>query len=354
MIIDGRKISNNESPYIVAEMSGNHGLKIERAIDLIQLAHKSGADAIKIQTYRPDTITLNHDSADFLIPDGIWKGKKLYDLYSEAMTPWEWHEELFRAASDLGVTMFSSPFDRTAVDLLEKLGAPAYKIASYEIVDIPLIQYVAETGKPIIISTGLATVDEIKEAVDAAGNSEIALLYCVSGYPTPIADVNLATMIDMREKFEVPIGLSDHTKGIAVPVAATALGATIIEKHIKSSNYANSIDGAFSLDEKEFSEMTAQCRAAHTALGAVSYSLKDSEGEGRKFRRSLYAVEEINKGELFSAENVRSIRPGLGLHTRYFEDLLGRKAARKITRGTPIDREMIEGGLFDGNQTEEY
>lgn len=341
MIIDGRNICKERGPYIIAEMSGNHNMDINRAFDIIRAASAAGADAVKLQTYKPSTITMDHDGDEFMIKDGLWAGKNLYDLYAEAMTPWEWHKDLFDFAKEMNITIFSSPFDNTAVDLLEELNTPAYKIASFEITDIPLIRYVAQTGKPIIISTGLATEDEIAEAVEAAAGCEIVLLHCVSGYPTPIEDVNLATMADMKKKFGVQVGLSDHTKGVFVPIVATALGAAVIEKHMMLSRVDGGVDCEFSLEKEEFKMMVDACREAHASIGNIDYSVKKSEGEGRNFRRSIYITADVNAGDAFSAKNIRSIRPGFGLHPRHFSEVIGQSAKRSIKKGMPLEWDMI-------------
>lgn len=341
MEINGRKIQSGMTPYIIAEMSGNHNMDINRAFDIIRAAKDAGADAIKLQTYKPDTITMDHDGDEFLLKGGLWAGKRLYDLYAEAMTPWEWHKDLFDYAKEQEITIFSSPFDKTAVDLLESLNTPAYKIASFEIIDIPLIKYVAQTGKPIIISTGLANEVEIAEAVDAASSSPVVLLHCVSGYPTPVEDVNLKTMVDMAEKYSVAVGLSDHTKGITVPIAATIMGATVIEKHMTLSRSDGGVDSDFSLEKGEFKEMVSACRDAYKAMGKVDYSVKKSEEGGRDFRRSLYVVNDIKKGEILTEKNIRSIRPGFGLLPKYYPEILGKKAKDYLPKGTPLKWEMF-------------
>ncbi len=342
MKINGRKIGDGATPYIIAEMSGNHNMDIKRAFKIIAQAKSSGADAVKLQTYKPETITLDHDSEEFIIKSGLWAGRKFFDLYAEAMTPWAWHKDLFEYAKDIDITIFSSPFDFTAVDLLEQLGAPAYKIASFEIIDIPLIKYVAQTGKPIIISTGLANEEEISEALDAAGEGSRALLHCVSGYPSPYKDMNLATMIDMKDRYSVVTGLSDHSMGIAVPVAATVMGASIIEKHMTLSRADGGIDSDFSLEALEFKQMVDGCRHAFDAIGYVNYDLKESEANSREYRRSIYICEDMKKGDKFTRQNVRSIRPGYGLHPRYLDKILGRKSTIGLKKGSPLSWEMIE------------
>lgn len=337
--IDGTKIGG--SPYFIAEMSGNHNGDIARAFEIIAAAKAAGADALKIQTYTADTITLDHDGPGFILDKGLWQGRKLYDLYKEAMTPWEWHGDLFDCAKETGITIFSSPFDFTAVDLLEKLGAPAYKIASFEIVDIPLIKYVAQTGKPIIISTGLANIDEIGEAVEAAGKSPLALLHCVSGYPAPAQDMNLKTIVDLAARFGVLSGLSDHSEGISVPVAATVMGAVIIEKHMTLSRADGGVDSDFSLEHQEFAEMVRACKTAYEAIGSVNYDIKESEEAGRDCRRSLYVSNDVKKGEIFTADNVRSVRPGFGMAPKYLDDVIGKCATKDVCKGDPLHRDMV-------------
>lgn len=342
--INGRKIGPGYPPYIVAELSGNHQGNINQALELIDAAAATGAEAIKIQTYRADTITLKHDGPEFLIQKGLWANKTLYDLYEEAYTPWEWHAELFKRAQSHGVTLFSSPFDNTAVDLLEELHCPAYKIASYEITDINLIKRVTATGKPVIISTGLATLEEIEEAVEAvydAGGRELIVLHCISGYPTPIEDCNLNTIADLKQRFSFPIGLSDHTIDQTASVTSVALGASLIEKHFTLDKNNGSVDAAFSLNPDEFKELIYQADRAYKALGTVDYSVKASEVGGRAFRRSLYVTKDIKKGETLSYDNIRSVRPGLGMHPRYLPKLIGAKAKRDLKYGTPLSQEDV-------------
>jgi pseudaminic acid synthase len=343
--IAGRPIGPGHPPYVIAEMSGNHNGDIKRAFTLLEAAKKAGADAVKLQTYTADTITIDHDGPGFRIEGGLWDGRTLYDLYQEAHTPWDWHPQLFARANELGIAVFSSPFDPTAIDFLEQLGAPAYKIASFEIVDLPLIQHAAKTGKPLIISTGIADLGEIGEAVAAAraaGCREIALLHCTSGYPTPPEESNLRTLPHLAASFGVIAGLSDHTPGTAVPVAAVALGANLIEKHFTLRRADGGPDAAFSLEPEELAELVANCRTAWSALGKVSYDLEASEKGNKTFRRSLYAVRDIPAGGRFTAENVRSIRPGYGLPPKHLPDVLGRRAGRAIPRGTPLAWSLIE------------
>jgi len=337
--IAGRRIGVAEPPYVVAEMSANHDGSIEKAFRIIETAKQVGADAIKLQTYRPDTITLDCDDEAFRIHGGLWDGRRLYDLYAEAYLPWEWHAPLFAHARKLGITIFSSPFDNTAVDLLENLNAPAYKIASFEAVDLPLIRYVASTGKPIIISTGIANADEIAEAMAAArdgGCRELAILHCVSGYPAPASDYNLRTLADMRERFGVVVGLSDHTLDNTTAVASVALGACIIEKHFTLDRGGGGPDDSFSLEP---AELEALCRGAHTAwsaLGRIDYGLKSSEQANVKFRRSLYFVKSLDAGDLVTAEAVRSVRPGYGLAPKYMDSVVGRRLACAVKANSPV------------------
>ncbi|MDN5319821.1 MAG: pseudaminic acid synthase [Thermococcaceae archaeon] len=344
--INDRKIGPGYPVYIVAELSANHNQDFETAVKLIEAAKEAGADAVKVQTYTPDTITIDVDRPEFKIKGGtLWDGKTLYELYKEAYMPWEWQKELKKIANKLGLDFFSAPFDPTAVNFLEKLGVPAYKIASPEIVDIPLIEKVAETGKPVIISTGMANLCEIEEAVQAVrkkGNYQIALLKCTSAYPAPYESMNLKTIPNMMEAFGVPVGLSDHTLGIEVPIAAVALGASIIEKHFTLSRSIQTPDSAFSLEPHEFKAMVQAIRNVEKALGDVRYGTDKSEEEIKKYRRSLYVVRDIKKGELFTEENVKSIRPGYGLPPKYLKEILGRKARCDIPKGTPLRWEFVE------------
>jgi len=333
-----------QSVYIVAEMSANHNQNFDKAVKIIKAAKEAGADAVKLQTYTPDTITLNCDNEYFRIKGTIWEGKNLYQLYKEAYTPWEWQPKLKKIANDLGMDLFSTPFDHTAVDFLEKMGVPVYKVASFELVDIPLLRKIAQTGKPIIMSTGMATLAEIDEAVGAihgAGNNELALLKCNSAYPASPSEMNLQTIPHLSEAFGVPTGLSDHTLGIAVPIAAVALGACIIEKHFTLSRKDSCPDSAFSLEPHEFKKMVDAIRTTEKALGKVSYEITEKEKVSRVYRRSLFVVKDLKKGEMFTEENVRSIRPGYGLHTRYLSEIIGRCVNKDIKRGTPITWDMI-------------
>lgn len=342
--INDRKIGSGFPIYIVSELSANHRQQFDEAVNLIKAAKEAGADAVKLQTYTPDTITIDVDSDLFRRAEGLWAGRTLYDLYSEAYMPWEWQPKLKEIANGLGMDLFSTPFDKTAVDFLEKMDVPGYKIASFELVDIPLIQYVARTGKPMIMSTGMATLAEIDEAVTAAreaGCKEIALLKCTSAYPAPPEEMNLRTIPHMADAFDVPVGLSDHTLGIAVPVAAVALGACIVEKHFTLSRDIPGPDSAFSLEPNEFKAMVDAIRVAEKALGKVSYEMGDRESKSRVFRRSIFVVKDIKKGEKFTEENVRSIRPGYGLPPKYLKEILGRKSNQDIQKGTPIPWDFI-------------
>ena len=342
--IAGRAIGPGHPPYVIAELSANHNGKLDQALRIIDAAQAAGADAVKIQTYRPDTITLKSDAPEFRITDGLWAGHTLYDLYDWAHTPWEWHAALFAHAARRGITLFSSPFDLTAVDLLEGLGAPAYKIASFEAVDLPLIRYVAAKGKPMIISTGMADLNEITEAVEAAregGCRELALLHCVSGYPAPASDYNLATLADMAAKLDLPVGLSDHTLDNTTAIASVALGAGIIEKHMTLDRAGGGPDDSFSLEPAEFGALCRGARTAWEAIGQVDYGRKSSETTNMKFRRSLYAVRDIAEGEALSADNIRSIRPGFGLAPREHDRVIGRRARIAITRGTALSWDLL-------------
>jgi N-acetylneuraminate synthase len=337
--IDGRAIGAEHTPYIIAEMSANHNGSIENAFKIIEAAKQSGADAVKLQTYRPDTITLNCDSEDFRIHGGLWDGRTLYELYEEAHMPWEWHAPLFAHARKLGITIFSSPFDNTAVDLLEDLNAPAYKIASFEAVDLPLIKYVASTGKPMIISTGMADAQEIQDAIEAAregGCKELAILHCVSGYPAPAADYNLRTIPDMMQRFGLVTGLSDHTLDNTTAITSVAMGASIIEKHFTLNRNGGGPDDSFSLEPAELAALCKDSKTAWAALGRVDYGRKSSEQGNVKFRRSLYFVKDLNAGDVLTADAVRSVRPGFGLAPKYLNELLGRKVIDCVKHATPV------------------
>jgi pseudaminic acid synthase len=343
--IGSRDIGSGSPVYVIAELSANHNQDFETAVQTIQAAKDAGADAIKLQTYTPDTITLASERPEFRINAGtLWDGRTLHDLYSEAFMPWEWQPKLKSTAEDLGLDLFSSAFDSTAVDFLERMNVPAYKVASFELVDIPLIQKMAGTGKPLILSTGMATFEEIEEAVQAAGQAgadQIALLKCTSAYPAPPEEMNLRTIPEMMRRFGVPVGLSDHTMGIAAPVAAVALGACIVEKHLTLSRSLPGPDSAFSLEPHEFKSMVDGVRTAEKALGTVDFSARGKQESSKGFRRSLFAVEDIQQGAEFNASNVRSIRPGYGLHPRHLPEVLGKHAARNIEKGTPLTWDHI-------------
>ncbi len=343
--INGREIGAGRSVYIIAEMSANHHHDFEQAAAIVRAAKDAGADAIKLQTYRPDTMTIDARTPSFQIGKGtIWEGRNLFELYGEAYTPWEWQPKLKQMADALGLDCFSTPFDFTAVDFLEQMAVPAHKIASFELVDLPLIRRVARTGKPVIMSTGMGSLEEIDEAVRAfreAGGTQLALLKCTSAYPSPAADMNLRTIPHLGEAFGVPAGLSDHTLGIAVPVAAVALGACIIEKHFTLSRATPGPDSAFSLEPQEFRAMVDAVRAAEQALGRVSYTVSEKEKASRVFRRSLFVVEDVAAGETLTEKNLRCIRPGNGMHPRHLPVVLGRKATSAISRGTPLDWDLI-------------
>lgn len=353
--IAGKRVGPGQGVYIVAEMSANHSQQFEQAVEILKAAKAAGADAIKLQTYTPDTLTINSNKEYFRVGGGtLWDGRTLYDLYNEAYTPWEWQPKLKKIADDLEIDLFSTPFDHAAVDFLEEMGVLTYKIASFEVVDLPLIQRVARTGKPVIMSTGMATLSEIDEAVRAfraAGGKQLALLKCTSAYPAPPEDMNLFTIPHLAEAFELPVGLSDHTTGIAVAVAAVALGACIVEKHLALSRQTSGPDSAFSLEPHEFKEMVGAIRTTEKALGRVHYGVSQEEAKSSVFRRSLFVVKDVKAGENFTAENVRSIRPGHGLHTRHLEEILGRTASRNIQRGTPLAWELI--GMQDTSSRKE-
>jgi len=350
-VINNRRVGHGSPVYIVAEMSANHGQDFEQAVKIIEAAKEAGADAIKIQTYTPDTVTINCNNEYFQIGKGtIWEGRNLYELYGEAYTPWDWQPKLKGLANQLGLDLFSTPFDETAVDFLEEINVPAHKVASFEIVDLPLLRKIARTGKPIIMSTGMATLAEIDEAVQTirgAGGDKLILLKCTSAYPAPPEEMNLRTIPHLAEAFGVPVGLSDHTLDIAVPVAAVALGACMVEKHFTLSRKITGPDSAFSLEPHEFKAMVEAVRTAEKALGMVHYGVSEQEAKSLTFRRSLFVVKDMKSGEAFTAENVRSIRPGHGLHTRYLNELIGREASQTIERGTPLTWTFIGGSRGD-------
>lgn len=343
--IGNKFIDGDSSVFIIAELSANHLQDYNLAVKTINEMKEVGTDAVKLQTYTADTITINSDNEYFEIKQGtLWDGTTLHKLYQEACTPWEWQPKLKKIAEDLGLICFSSPFDKTAVDFLENINVPAYKVASFEITDIPLIEYIASKEKPVIISTGIATLEDIEEAINACrrmGNEQIALLKCTSAYPTPLEDVNLNTIPSLKNTFKTVVGLSDHTLGISVPVAAVALGVKIIEKHFILDRSLGGPDAAFSLEPQEFKAMVEAVREVEKALGEVSYELTDKMKKSREFSRSLFIVEDMKEGEMFTEKNVRSIRPGFGLHPRYIKDVLGKKAAKTVSKGTPLNWNLI-------------
>ena len=342
--IAGRDIGIESPPFLIAEISANHNGSLDTALRIIEVASQNGADAVKLQTYRPDTITMDHDSKEFQIHGGLWDGRTLYELYQEAHMPWDWHKPLFAHARKIGITMFSSPFDTTAVDLLEDLNAPAYKIASFEAIDLPLIKYVAATGKPMIISTGMADIEEIQEAVDAArsgGCKEVAVLHCVSGYPAPAADYNLRTIVDMASRFGLVTGLSDHTIDNTTAITSVAMGASIIEKHFTLNRQGGGPDDSFSIEPHELQALSSGLRTAWESLGQVDYGLKSSEVGNAVFRRSLYVVRDIAQGEVLTASHIQSIRPGYGVPPKHLDRFVGKIAARSATRGTPVSWDLI-------------
>ncbi|MEO2173136.1 MAG: pseudaminic acid synthase [bacterium] len=345
IVIDGKKIGANFKPYVVAELSANHNGSIERAFRTIEMASRMGASAVKLQTYTADTMTIDCDAEDFMISGGLWDGYKLYDLYKEAYTPYEWHEKLFEKGKALGITVFSTPFDETAVELLEDLDAPAFKIASFEAIDLPLIKRVAQTGKPMIISTGMATLEEISEAVATArghGCSELVLLHCISSYPAPIDQSNLATIQDIAARFDCVAGLSDHTLGTAVSVAAVAVGACVIEKHVTLSREEKGPDSEFSLEPDELRTLCTDTETAWQAMGNISYERQQAEEANLSFRRSVYFVSDMKAGDVIKPNHIRKIRPGLGLAPKYYEQVLGKKVIANVKRGTAVEWRFIE------------
>lgn len=345
--IAGRSIGVECHPYVIAELSANHNGKLETALRIVEEAKKAGADAVKLQTYKPDTITLNCDGEEFRIRGGLWDGRTLYDLYEEAHMPWEWHRSLFEYARKLGITIFSSPFDNTAIDLLEDLNAPAYKIASFEAVDLPLIKYAASTGKPMIISTGMADAEEIQEAINAAregGCKELAILHCVSGYPAPAEDYNLRTIPDMAERFGLVIGLSDHTLDNTTAIASIAMGASIIEKHFTLDRNGGGPDDSFSLEPADMAALCASVKSTWLALGQVDYGRKSSEQGNAQFRRSLYFVDSLKAGEKIKPEHVRSVRPGYGLAPKHLESIIGCRMLVDVKAGQPVLLSLLQEG----------
>jgi pseudaminic acid synthase len=344
MQIGNFTINDKSSVFIIAELSANHNGSLKTAIETIRAAKRAGADCIKLQTYTADTITINSDKEDFIIKDTIWGGRKLYDLYNDAYTPWEWHKELFDIAKQEGLECFSSPFDKTAVDFLETLNTPAYKIASFEITDIPLIEYVASKGKPVIISTGIAEIEDIELALDTCrrmGNNDIALLKCTSSYPAPINEANMTMVKDLSDKFNVISGLSDHTIGYTVPIVATTLGAKIIEKHFILDRSIGGPDASFSMNEKEFTEMTKLIREAEMAIGVIDYNLTEKQKKGKDFSRSLYFIKELRLGEIIYPEHVKSVRPGFGLHPSFLQEIIGKKVNKNIEIGERVTLNCI-------------
>ena len=347
MIIGKYKISKENKPFIVAEMSGNHNKSLDRAIKIVEAAAESGAHMLKLQTYTADTLTINSKNSDFLISDSksLWKGKTLYDLYKEAYTPWEWHEKIFKRCNELGMLCFSTPFDETAVDFLEKLNVPAYKIASFENIHLPLIKKVAQTGKPVIISTGLAIETEIEEAVEAlkiGGCKQFCLLKCTSAYPASPENSNILTIPDLRKKFNCEVGLSDHTLGIGVALAAISHGATIIEKHFTLDRNDGGVDSSFSIEPNDMKILIKESVRTWQSLGNISYGPTDPEKGGLKLRRSIYIVKNIESGQKLTKENLRIIRPGKGLAPKYYEELLGRKVNKNLEQGTALTWNMLE------------
>lgn len=346
LIIQNHIINKNSSTFIVAELSANHLHNFHNAVKLIKEAAKAGVDAVKLQTYTADTITTNCDNEYFQIKQGtLWDGRTLYDLYKEAYTPWEWQPKLKKIAEEEGLICFSSPFDKTAVDFLEDINVPAYKVASFEITDIPLIEYIASKGKPIILATGIAALSDISEAVNACrrmDNNQIAILKCTSAYPAPFEDINLKTIPNLAETFNTVVGLSDHTLGISVPIAAVALGAKIVEKHFTLCRADGGPDAAFSLEPEELKIMVKSIRETEKALGKVSYDLTSKMKKNREFSRSLFVVKDMKKEEVFTPENIRSIRPGFGMPTKYFDNIIGKKANRDILKGTPLGWDLVK------------
>jgi pseudaminic acid synthase len=342
--IGTREIGQGHSPFVIAEISGNHNGDINRAFAIIEAAARAGADAVKLQTYTADTITIDHHGPGFVIDGGPWKGRALYELYQEASTPWEWHEALFAKGRELGVMVFSTPFDDSAVDFLESLDTPAYKIASFEATHLPLLRKVARTGKPVIISTGMANMEEIQEAVDTlrgAGCNDLLLLHCISAYPAPATEANLRTIPDLAQRFGTAVGLSDHTMDDAVAVAAVAMGAVALEKHCTLRRADGGPDAGFSLEPEELARLVGSVRTAFDAMGKVNYERTASERGNAVFRRSIYAVKDVAAGEVLSPQNIRVIRPGLGLEPRHYDELIGKPAACAISRGTPLSWDLV-------------
>jgi pseudaminic acid synthase len=344
MQIGKHEISRDSRAFIIAELSANHNGSLETAIETVRAAKRAGADAIKLQTYTADTITIDSRKEDFIIKGTIWEGRNLHDLYSEAYTPWEWHERLMEVAKEEGLECFSSPFDPTAVEFLEGLNVPAYKVASFEITDIPLIELIASKGKPVIISTGIATEEDIEWALEAChrmGNTEIALLKCTSSYPAPIEEANLVMIRDFAERYGVIVGLSDHTMGATAPIVSVCMGAKIIEKHFILDRSIGGPDASFSMNEVEFTDMVNAVREAEKALGVVDYRLTEKQQKGKDFSRSLYAVADVEEGEVFTEKNIRSIRPGYGMHPRFYREILGKKAKHRMEGGDRLSLDDV-------------
>lgn len=346
ILIENIKISPKSKPFIIAEMSGNHNQSLNRALAIVDAAAKAGVDVVKLQTYTADTMTIDCDKEDFIIndPKSLWNGKKLYDLYKEAHTPWEWHKPIFDRCKELGIICFSTPFDETAVDFLESLNVPCYKVASFEIVDIPLIQKIASTGKPVLISTGMATVEEIEEAIKAAkdgGCEDIILLKCTSSYPASPENSNILTIPDMHERFNCEVGLSDHTLGIGTAIASVAIGATVIEKHFTLSRADGGVDSTFSMEPEEMKQLVEEVNKAWQSLGNISYGPTEEEKKSLIFRRSLYVVKDMKAGEILTKDNLRAIRPGYGLFPKYYDEFIGKKVKKDIKKGTPLIIDLV-------------
>jgi len=346
LVLSGRNIGEDYPPFIVAEMSGNHNKSLETALKIVEKAYESGADALKLQTYTPDTITIDYDKDEFFIsdPSSLWKGRSLYDLYKDAYTPWEWHKPIFDRCKELGLICFSTPFDETAVDFLESLDAPAYKIASFEITHIPLLKKVASTGKPVIISTGMSTVSEIFEAIKTIkenGGGDVILLKCTSSYPASPVSSNIRTIPHMKELFGAPVGLSDHTLGIGVAVASVAMGAVLIEKHFTLDRSEGGVDAAFSLEPDELKLLVEESKRGWESLGKISYGITKEETKSKVFRRSIYIIKDMKAGEPFTYENIRVIRPGMGLEPKYFDIVIGKRCNVDLKRGTPLKWDYI-------------
>ena len=345
IFINDRELSSNHRPFIIAEISANHNGSIDRALETISVAKQTGVDAVKIQTYTPDTMTIDSENEDFFIKKGIWRGRSLYDLYSEAFTPFDWHESLFKHAKDIDITLFSTPFDEKAVDLLSSFDVPAFKVASFEIVDIPLIEYIAKKGKPMLISTGMSSIDEVSKAIKAArsnGCQQIGIFHCISSYPTPIDNANLKMIPLLKEQFDVQVGLSDHTKGGTASLVATGLGATMIEKHFTLSRADGGVDSEFSLEPAEMKKLVQDCNEAFLSLGKGSFNRPNIESSNKIFRRSLYFVENLKKGEIIQEEHIRRIRPGYGLPPDYFLSIVGKKVTKDVFRGDRVDQSSVK------------